>query len=84
MENSTRYFANTSCEYYPCHKSPETEKGFNCLFCYCPMYSLNKCPGHPKVIRTKEGKQLKDCSECNFPHKPENYDLIMGYLLERG
>ena len=27
-----------------------------------------------------DGKSIKDCSQCTFPHEPENYDLIMGLL----
>lgn len=83
MENNTQYFANTSCKYYPCHKYSELEKGFNCLFCYCPMYRFKECLGHPQIICTKDGKRVKDCTDCTFPHRPENYDLIMDFLMEQ-
>ena len=30
---------NRACEYFPCHGGvPEEE--FNCLFCWCPLYTL--------------------------------------------
>ncbi len=78
MENSHRFFANTECKYYPCHQGLEE---FNCLFCYCPMYRLEKCPGEPVFIE-KNGRQLKVCKNCSFPHKPENYDRIIALLKE--
>ena len=79
MKNSTRFFANVDCEYYPCH---ECEEGadFNCMFCYCPMNRWDDCLGTPKYFKTKDGRIIKDCSECTFPHQPENYDAIMEFL----
>ncbi len=76
MENSHRFFENKECKYFPCHKGLED---FNCLFCYCPMYHLENCPGNPKY-KEKEGKQIKVCVDCNFPHIPENYEKIMEIL----
>ena len=45
MENSSSFFANRACRYFPCHEGiPEEE--FNCLFCYCPLYLLGeRCGG---------------------------------------
>jgi Zn-finger protein len=77
IKNSYRYFLNYSCEYFPCHEADIEE--FNCLFCYCPMYGLN-CLGSPKYIRLPDGRIIKDCSGCDFPHRPENYDTIVEYL----
>lgn len=77
-ENSYRFFANKDCKYYPCHKGI---KEMNCLFCYCPMYRLEKCPGKPEYIE-RDGKRIKNCTHCIFPHKAENYDKIMQYLIE--
>lgn len=79
MENSYRYFENRACKYFPCHKGLEEE--FNCLFCYCPMYRLEKCPGNPRYIE-KNGKPLKVCTDCTFPHRPENYEKIMEVLRQ--
>lgn len=76
MNNSSRFFENRECEYFPCH---EGLKDFNCMFCYCPMYGKEKCPGNPEYIEIK-GKRIKDCSNCTFPHNPENYDIIMQLL----
>ncbi len=78
MDNSSRFFANRECEYYPCHKCDED---LNCLFCFCPLYDLN-CPGNPKIIQ-KDGKTIKDCSNCTFPHRADNYDMIMSILKSR-
>lgn len=78
MENSYRYFENKECQYFPCHKK---DGDFNCMFCYCPMYRLEKCLGTPSYIDIK-GKTIKDCSNCTFPHEPENYDAIMEKLKE--
>ncbi len=76
MENSSRFFANRDCEYYPCHKGVEE---LNCLFCYCPLYPRESCPGRPRFAETKKGR-VKDCSGCTFPHRPENYDAVIRLL----
>lgn len=76
MENSERFFENKSCQYYPCHKGIEE---LNCLFCYCPLYPMDNCPGS-KTYKEKNGKMLKVCTDCTFPHKPENYDKVIAIL----
>ena len=76
MENSYRYFENRACQYFPCHK---LEGDFNCLFCYCPLYNRKHCPGSHTYIE-KNGRQIKVCTDCVFPHKPENYDIIIQFL----
>lgn len=76
MENSYRFFENRDCEYFPCHKSTGD---FNCLFCYCPLYARQDCPGNP-VYRGKDGERIKDCTNCTFPHRPENYDEVIRRL----
>ncbi|MGF7143058.1 Zn-finger protein [Anaerotaenia torta] len=76
MENSYRFFANRDCQYYPCHKGIQE---LNCLFCYCPFYTWERCPGKP-VYKEREGGRLKVCAGCDFPHHPENYDKIIQYL----
>ena len=73
MENSHQFFANKDCKYYPCHNGVEE---LNCLFCFCPFYSKEDCPGNP-VFKEKDGKRLKTCMNCTFPHKAENYEEIM-------
>lgn len=76
MKNSSRFFSNVQCEYYPCHENVEE---MNCLFCYCPLYERTCCPGKPEYIE-KNGKKIKSCMNCTFPHQPENYDIIMQFL----
>lgn len=76
MENSYRYFENKDCKYYPCHTGV---KELNCLFCYCPLYSLENCPGTYECAEVN-GKQVKDCTNCTFPHQLENYDKIIQIL----
>lgn len=76
MKNSYRFFENRECKYFPCHAVAED---FNCLFCYCPMYLKKNCPGSPSFIE-KDGKTIKDCTGCAFPHRPENYDKIIQIL----
>lgn len=71
MKNNSKYFKNTECEYYPCHK---TEGDFfNCMFCYCPLYTLGeKCGGSFEY--TEDG--IKDCSKCLVPHSKNGYSYI--------
>lgn len=76
MHNNYRFFQNTSCEYFPCHKDWEE---LNCLFCYCPLYHRENCPGNPQYME-KNGKKIKICSNCTFPHEPENYEAIIDLL----
>ena len=75
MENSSRFFRNTACAYFPCHPNADPET-LNCLFCYCPLYFLPECLGAPR--RTATG--VKDCSLCPVPHQPEMYDHIIRKL----
>ena len=60
-------------EYFPCHKGI-AEADFNCLFCFCPLYTLgSRCGGNFTFLENG----IKDCSNCTKPHHRENYDLIM-------
>ena len=54
----------------------------NCLFCYCPLYHLKDCPGNP-VFKEKNGRTIKVCINCTFPHKAENYDEVIMRLRGR-
>ncbi len=78
MADSSRFFANKACEFYPCHKSGDD---INCLFCYCPLYSFD-CPGDYRMVE-KEYGLVKSCLDCTFPHKPENYDAVVTILKEQ-
>ena len=75
--NST-FFQNRDCENFPCHTGvPEAE--FNCLFCFCPLYSLGRqCGGN--YFYTE--KNIKSCKNCSFPHENENYDRIISRFDE--
>lgn len=74
---SSRFFQNRGCKYFPCHDM-EPER-FNCLFCYCPLYHCI-CPGEADYISLGD-KEIKDCSRCDFPHRPENYDAVVEQLI---
>jgi len=69
---SYKFFTNNSCEYFPCH---DLNEDFNCLFCFCPLYDRD-CPGNYTMLENK----IKDCSDCTFPHRKENYDTIVDLL----
>ena len=73
MKNDSKFFANTECEYYPCHRY---EGDFNCLFCYCPFYEYLNCGGNWTLL--PDG--TKDCSDCILPHVPESYQEIVERL----
>ena len=78
MKKHYSYFQNKDCEYFPCHKNADPDN-FNCLFCYCPLYALgDKCGGNFQY--TENG--IKDCSDCLFPHKAENYDQVNARFAE--
>ena len=78
MENSYRFFSNRSCRFFPCHRVTD-ESTFNCLFCYCPLYTLGeKCGGNFKYL----GGIAKDCSDCTLPHSPRGYDYIVSRYPE--
>ena len=49
------------------------------MFCYCPFYEHEKCPGNAGYIET-EGKKIKDCTACTFPHEAKNYEMIIELL----
>lgn len=58
------FFSNRDCAYFPCHATADPQD-FNCLFCYCPLYTLGEdCGG--KFRYTEKG--IKDCSCCLVPH----------------
>ena len=70
------HFTNCRCEYFPCHKNVAKED-FNCLFCYCPLYSSD-CGGNYTL--TADG--IKDCTDCTFPHERKNYAIIVEKLRQ--
>ncbi len=78
MSEYYKFFQNKKCEYFPCHKGiPEAD--FNCLFCYCPLYTLGKsCGGNCEYL--KNG--IKSCINCGFPHHRKNYDKVTNRFQE--
>ena len=71
------YFLNKQCEYYPCHKLDE--ESFSCMFCYCPLYDMEDCGG--EYTYTEKG--AKNCKNCVFPHRKENYGAVIKKLKEK-
>lgn len=78
MENSYRFFNNTDCQYFPCHKTSKPEE-FNCLMCFCPLYFFDECGGKYRILDSG----VKDCTNCMIPHTPKGYDYVVGKLRER-
>ena len=75
---SHSFFQNKACQSFPCHEGvPEEE--FNCLFCYCPLYTLGRrCGGN--FTYTASG--TKSCKNCNFPHARERYGAVLARFPE--
>ncbi|MDO5444413.1 MAG: cysteine-rich small domain-containing protein [Eubacteriales bacterium] len=72
------FYQNKECECFPCHKGADPES-FNCLFCFCPLYSLgNQCGGHYTVTE----KGIKSCISCLIPHEKDSYGSITGRFPE--
>ena len=68
-----KFFSNKECEYFPCHNVKNSDE-FNCLFCYCPLYTLgDQCGGNFKYTDTG----IKDCSNCMIPHSKGAYDYVI-------
>jgi len=78
LENSYKYFENRDCAFYPCHDMEE----INCLFCFCPLYEMEECPGDP-VYAEHDGKRVRICNDCRYPHDAVNYEDVMELLKER-
>ena len=75
---SASYFENRDCPYYPCHDGEH----INCLFCFCPLYGQEDCGGSYTMISGKDGKPVKDCSQCVIPHQEEGYAYILSKLQD--
>lgn len=76
MENSYKFFNNDACEYFPCHKVNVPDE-FNCKYCYCPLYLL-ECDGNYQI-----SNDVKDCSNCLIPHRPDADKHINGVLMKK-
>jgi|GEM_PF-1455805 len=71
-KNSHKFFCNTDCKYFPCHKHVVDLDTFSCLFCFCPLYPYD-CEGD-FIMKDKK----KDCSHCLIPH--EDYNYVITFL----
>lgn len=72
-ESRYSFFQHQECEFFPCHETQRPED-FNCLFCYCPLYTLGSaCGGNCRW--TEQG--VKDCSGCMVPHGRDSYSRII-------
>lgn len=73
-----KFFSHTKCEFFPCHDVSD-ENGFNCLFCYCPLYALGeKCGGDFEYLENG----VKSCSNCTVPHRKDAYEVIISKCSE--
>ena len=70
--DSSKHFTNKNCEHYPCHSMSD----INCLFCFCPLYTLN-CGGNYTIKN-----HIKDCSNCFLPHGESAHAFIMSRLTQ--
>ena len=78
MENSSTFYQNRECEYFPCHKTEHPER-FNCMFCFCPLYALGRdCGGGFKILENG----VKSCEGCMAPHSERGYDHVMSKMPE--
>ena len=73
----SNFFQNKDCEYFPCHDS--STENFNCLFCYCPLYSLGEdCGGNFYYL----DNGVKCCEKCTLPHSEKGYEHIQKHISE--
>lgn len=72
------FFQHKECEFFPCHKTEKPED-FNCLFCYCPLYTLGSaCGGNCRWLPNG----IKDCSGCLVPHGRNSYSYVTSKFRE--
>ena len=77
-ERHYAFFQNRDCEYFPCHETKHPAD-FNCLFCYCPLYTLgSRCGGSFKYLENG----VKDCSGCLLPHGRGSYSYVVSKFPE--
>lgn len=72
-DSNYSFFQHKDCEFFPCHKTEKPED-FNCLFCYCPLYTLGSaCGGNCQWL--PDG--TKDCSACLAPPGRGSYSYVI-------
>ena len=76
MSENYKFFQNNKCEYFPCHKGIP-EEDFNCLFCYCPLYTLGKnCGGNCEFLENGVNRYVIPAQTVRtFPALQERYRL---------
>lgn len=63
-ESRYSLFQHWKCEFFPCHKTDHPET-LNCLFCCCPLYTLDSaCGGNCAWLPNG----IKDCGGGLAPH----------------
>ena len=73
-EKEYAFFSHSKCEAFPCHETSDMDN-FNCLFCYCPLYTLGRdCGGDFFYLPSG----IKNCTNCVIPHEREKYGNITG------
>ena len=78
VSGGASFFQNRGCPAFPCHKGIP-EAAFNCLFCYCPLYTLGeRCGGN--FSYTPSG--VKNCAACAFPHQRDHYQAVLDRFPE--
>ena len=71
-ESRYSFFQHRECEFFPCHKT-DHPADFNCLFCYCSLYTLHSaCDGNCAWLPNG----VKDCSGCLVPHGRGSYSYV--------
>ena len=76
MKNNSKYFKNSECEYFPCHKVDGDY--FNCMFCCCPLFVLgDKCGA-----RLSYGGKFEIYDGATLETIAPEYDIPNMYLLE--
>lgn len=76
MSENYKFFQHKNCEYFPCHSKVKPEE-FNCLFCYCPLYTIEGCGGNNSYH-----KGIKICTACTKPHVRGGYNDIIERLID--
>ncbi len=73
LDQPLPFFTYKACPYFPCHTTDDDDN-FNCLFCFCPLYTLgSNCGGN--FTYTQAG--IKDCSQCVLPHEGNNGNTLV-------
>ena len=79
MSTNYKCFSHRDCEFYPCHRNADPGP-FQLPFLLLSLYFLGReCGGEYRLL----DNGVKDCSDCLFPHRPENYDAVVQKLQQK-